>query len=513
MNGSRVDEQIRARSAPGPSRPRLFHSFRARGPREPVDSSERIVRCRRQLERVLEDSAEAAEIYTEIGRLLSESGRESESLDAYQRGLQAARAIGDHRIAARALVAMGMLRAHRREHAPALESFFEALREGIDAGDSRCEAAALMEIASVHSECGRLDLALESLERSIVLLESPDDAYLQARARIGAASVLVALSRAREAIDHAVRGLVALEWLDDEAGQIEALVIIGRSYRQLGELETAAGYLERGLELARTCRQSSGIGASLFALAEVRRDQGRLVDALAAVDEAMTAALDERSVELEWRVHELTAELCERTGSVARALEHTRSALAARDVCLARRCEARVDELRVRHEALQLGRERDALRTEAERLRVALAETNRQLTAATLSLVRKSELLDEVRQQLGGIVETTIEHSASMVRPILEELSIGSSEESWGMFEQQFDSVHNDFTRRLAERFPALTPMELKVSMLTRIDLSAKEVAHLMHVSERNVQNHRYRLRKKLGLSPEENLATFLAAI
>jgi tetratricopeptide (TPR) repeat protein/DNA-binding CsgD family transcriptional regulator len=513
MNGSRVEEQIRARSASGPSRSRLFHSFRGRGPREPLDSAERIGRFRRQLERAGEGTAEAAEIHMEIGRILSDSGRETEALDAYQRGLRSARSIGDHRLAARALVAMGMVRARRREHAPALEFFFEALREGIDAGDSRCEAAALMEIASVHSESGRLDLALESLERSIALLENPDDAYLQARARIGAGSVLVALSRAVEAIDHAVRGLVALEWLDDEAGQIDALIIIGRSYRQLGELETAAGYLERGLELARARMQMPGVAASLFALAEVRRDQGRLDDALAAVDEAMTIALDARSIELEWRVHELAAELCEQTDSVARALGHTRSALAARDVCLARRCEARVDELRVRHETLQIGRERDALRTEAERLRGALAETNRQLTAATLSLVRKSELLDEVRQQLGGIVETTVEHSASMVRPILDELAVGACEESWGMFEQQFDSVHNDFTRRLAERYPALTPMELKVSMLTRIDLSAKEIAHLLHVSERNVQNHRYRLRKKLGLSPEENLATFLAGI
>jgi DNA-binding CsgD family transcriptional regulator len=35
----------------------------------------------------------------------------------------------------------------------------------------------------------------------------------------------------------------------------------------------------------------------------------------------------------------------------------------------------------------------------------------------------------------------------------------------------------------------------------------------LLHVSERNVQNHRYRLRKKLSLSSEDNLATFLAGL
>jgi DNA-binding CsgD family transcriptional regulator len=97
---------------------------------------------------------------------------------------------------------------------------------------------------------------------------------------------------------------------------------------------------------------------------------------------------------------------------------------------------------------------------------------------------------------------------------MIDEMTAGANtEEGWRMFEQQFDNVHRDFMRTLAERYPSLTPMELKVCALTKMDLSTKEIAKMLFVSVRNVQNHRYRLRKKLKLDPEANLVSFLTGI
>lgn len=477
------------------------------------DAAAIIEQRRGELHRVVANSAEAAEILREIGLLLARDGKVRQALDTYSQSLRSSRVAGDHRQSARALEAMGMLHARRGEYETALECYFEALREGIDIDDPRAEAAAWMEIAAVYSENGVLDLALESLERSIGILSSPSDSYLQARARISAASVLVALDRAVESIDHAMRGLIALEAYDDYSGQVDALLVVGRAYRMLGDLASAGGYIGRGAELARARAYAPGIASAMLALAEVRRDERRPADAIAAADEALEVARDGGMLELEWRLHELVSELHEELGNAVRALEHARRFIETRDRSRARVRDARFDELRARHEALTLGRERDELQLETEQLRNDLVEKNRALTSAALSLVQKSELLDEVRVQLGGLVSTTTDYSESIVQPILEEIADGNGDESWSMFELQFNHVHSDFTRRLAEYHPALTPMELKISTLTRIDLSAKEIARLLHVSERNVQNHRYRLRKKLGLTSVENLASFLAAL
>ncbi|KXK52878.1 MAG: tetratricopeptide repeat protein [Chlorobi bacterium] len=68
-------------------------------------------------------------------------------------------------------------------------------------------------------------------------------------------------------------------------------------------------------------------------------------------------------------------------------------------------------------------------------------------------------------------------------------------------------------TARLKERFPALSGKELKICVLLRSGYSTKEIAGILSTSERTVENHRYHIRQKLGLSPEINLGTFFAGI
>jgi tetratricopeptide (TPR) repeat protein/DNA-binding CsgD family transcriptional regulator len=511
MTGHRV-EYVRAPRAGTASAPRLYYSFRTRGLESPERVAELIEKRRRELRTIGEGSAEAAEILREIGMLLARNGRVGESLETYRRSLNASRKASDHRQSARALEAMGMLHARRGEFDAALECYFDAIGEKAD--DPMGEAAAWMEIAAVYGETGMQEQAVEALERSIGLLEGPDGSYLQARAHIAIAGIHLAAGRPAAAIDHALRGLVALEAFDDYAGQVEGLLVIGGVYRQLDDLTAAAGYIERAAELARSRAHVPGIIGALLRLAELHRDEGRIEQAIAEADEAIGLAADAGHVDLEWRLHELASDLHERRGDADTALRHCRTFIALRESARDRSRSDRFDRLRVRHEVSALERERDELRTANERLNAELAAKSREMTAATLSLVQKSELLDEVRQQLCALVNASDTYSDAMVQPLLEDIAQNNGvDESWQIFEQQFDQVHRDFMHRLAERFHALTPMELKICTLTRIGLSAKEVGRLLHVSERNVQNHRYRLRKKLSLSSEDNLATFLAGL
>jgi DNA-binding CsgD family transcriptional regulator len=104
------------------------------------------------------------------------------------------------------------------------------------------------------------------------------------------------------------------------------------------------------------------------------------------------------------------------------------------------------------------------------------------------------------------------------MEPLIDELdatirqNIDSSDD-WKRFEEQFEQVHHEFIRTLSQRYPALSPTELRVCALMRANLQTKAIADLLHVHERTAQTHRYRVRRKLGLSTEDNLATFLAAI
>ena len=80
----------------------------------------------------------------------------------------------------------------------------------------------------------------------------------------------------------------------------------------------------------------------------------------------------------------------------------------------------------------------------------------------------------------------------------------------WQQFEENFDIVYDDFLKRLGEQYPQLTVSDKKMCAYLKMDLSSKEIAPLLNLTVRSVEMTRYRLRKKLGLSHENNLTEFL---
>jgi DNA-binding CsgD family transcriptional regulator len=78
------------------------------------------------------------------------------------------------------------------------------------------------------------------------------------------------------------------------------------------------------------------------------------------------------------------------------------------------------------------------------------------------------------------------------------------------IFESYFEEVHADFFERLKDKFPHLSPKDLRLCAYIRMNMSTKEIATLLNISDRGVEISRYRLRKKLELSREVNLSTFL---
>jgi len=65
----------------------------------------------------------------------------------------------------------------------------------------------------------------------------------------------------------------------------------------------------------------------------------------------------------------------------------------------------------------------------------------------------------------------------------------------------------------LALRLPDLTPRELTICALIHENVNSKEMAERLGLSERTVENHRYRLRRRLGLSSDEFLRPYLLRI
>ncbi len=76
----------------------------------------------------------------------------------------------------------------------------------------------------------------------------------------------------------------------------------------------------------------------------------------------------------------------------------------------------------------------------------------------------------------------------------------------WDRFQKQFSTIYPEFINQLKQKYPELTQGDLKVCCYIIMNQSTKEIAQLMSLSIRTIDNRRYRLKKKMKLPNETNL-------
>lgn len=177
--------------------------------------------------------------------------------------------------------------------------------------------------------------------------------------------------------------------------------------------------------------------------------------------------------------------------------------------------EEEQERIRYLHQLEMEKTEKELIKLRNEKLEAEIAHKNTELASTAMHLVQKGELMTKIKEEITRMKKTadkskTEEDLRKIIKVLNEEDKIN---EDWQNFAIHFDKVHSDFLNALKNRFPNLTPNELKLSAYLRMNLSTKEVAQLMNISVRGVEISRYRLRKKLQLPTEVNLFDFLMSI
>jgi DNA-binding NarL/FixJ family response regulator len=136
-----------------------------------------------------------------------------------------------------------------------------------------------------------------------------------------------------------------------------------------------------------------------------------------------------------------------------------------------------------------------------------------EIANTALQLLTQTKLLAEFRNEILTIVRKA-PPTESVVRELREKLKTLPCESiDWSKFEQQFIAVHPNFKHALSEKYPELTKQELRICQLLRVGMKSFEIGKLICISERGVENHRFNIRKKLGLNTEQPLIKALQEI
>lgn len=130
-----------------------------------------------------------------------------------------------------------------------------------------------------------------------------------------------------------------------------------------------------------------------------------------------------------------------------------------------------------------------------------------QLSAITIQMVEKNELLDEIK----SIINKKEPTAEAELKKLVNKYTI--QDNNWKDFDHHFESVNKNFYTRLKQKYPEISSNDLKICALIKLNLSIKEMASILNISPDSVKTARHRLRKKLQLSTEENLTDFILSV
>jgi hypothetical protein len=141
-----------------------------------------------------------------------------------------------------------------------------------------------------------------------------------------------------------------------------------------------------------------------------------------------------------------------------------------------------------------------------EKKELELEEKKKLLTSKVLQLASKNDFLNNLQNEVVELLKESVDSSvnktskriSSMIRKDM------NGDKQWEQFGEEFSSIHQGFIASLAKEFGAFTKTEVRLISLLKMNLSSKEIAEILSISDEGIKKARYRLRKKINLEDSE---------
>jgi AraC family transcriptional regulator, chitin signaling transcriptional activator len=159
-------------------------------------------------------------------------------------------------------------------------------------------------------------------------------------------------------------------------------------------------------------------------------------------------------------------------------------------------------------ELKELENQKQLMQFNNDKLRQDIESKNRELGISTMSLIKKNEFLNYIKNELKTAHDfKNVNHVVKIIDKNL------NNTDDWNLFAEAFNNADKDFLKKIKNDHPTLTSNDLRLCAYLRLNLSSKEIAPLLNISPRSVEVKRYRLRKKMGLSHESSLIDYILEI
>ncbi len=380
-------------------------------------------------------------------------------------------------------------------------------------------------LGTCYDKLGRADSATWYYQQALdEWLKTKNYIYLPS-AYIYAGDIAAKTGDKQKAMDMYGRAMHIADSMHNKQAEVTAMLAIGKWHSVAGNIREAERLFLQAHTVATDLSDKAFYLNTLNALALFSKETGNYRQAVAYEEEiaALKDSLNNwekdkivKSLEVQFRVQQTQQELTQskQDHKIARLTNYILwgailliTLFSSGIIFLLRRIHLRDKQLLATKETLI-----QAINEEKHQKELLMQNEieykEKQLSALVLQMQQKNELMQELKDRIEQDTKTA--EDATLNKIINKGVN---HDKEWSDFNTYFESINKNFYSKLKSEYPDISPNDLKICALIKLNMSTKEMAGVLNISPDSVKTARYRLRKKLQLETEDNLTEFILSI
>jgi DNA-binding response OmpR family regulator/DNA-binding CsgD family transcriptional regulator len=141
---------------------------------------------------------------------------------------------------------------------------------------------------------------------------------------------------------------------------------------------------------------------------------------------------------------------------------------------------------------------------------------NKELTNMAIQILCHKEFNAKLQQKVVSIDNSFGSLDPNLRQQLFEvkdEISEKLKGEAWSQFDMYLKMIHPNFFNRLSMVCPTISPAELRLAAFLRLNIATKDIASILFITVDSARTARTRLRRKLNITRDDKLATYLLSI
>ncbi|MBK7173335.1 MAG: tetratricopeptide repeat protein [Bacteroidales bacterium] len=434
--------------------------------------------------KALKNDMMVSDCQNNIGNLYLDHGDPFRALDYYNQSLKIVKALNDeYRLIIR-YKNIADAYTDLKDYENAGQFLNDAMKLAQKSGDKSFLASCYMQLGKLQSLRKEPEIALAYYEKALSLFETIGSKADVAEALVEIAQIELVRGNINESIKYAENAVKQSAISGSLKIRLDATLCLSNGYEQKGDEKLALEWMKKAVRL-----KDSIYNADKYRTIE-EIEAGFVQNSLTEENKILTenSQLQKNAIRTR-NILVILMALCLILSAVIIWLVYKRQK------------EAKKETAKVQ----QLSEEKIG------KLNEDLSVKERELTSKTIFINQKNQLLEKLIKDLEELKQSG--GAAAAIHGLQSTLKQELSPNNWKEFELQFNDVHPGFQNRLLEQYPELSPSERRLCSFIRLDMNTREISSLSGQSIKSIEVARTRIRKKLNVPHEHNLANFIAKL